>query len=131
MGSLRYKKSGYFLTLLKPRSSSPLAKSLSEPLAGSGTGVRGSRLASPHWRGGQMVILLTWLFCAWVLCSQRMGYWREHVMDVVKDERLRAMAGSRSLSEVWVESFVFQVAVQTSAGSSTACRGPLAVLPAQ
>lgn len=25
-------------------------------------------------------------------------------MDVVKDERLRAMAGSRSLSEVWVES---------------------------
>lgn len=44
------------------------------------------------------------------------------MVNMVKDEGSRAMAGSRSLSEVCFKASVFQVLVQTSIGYSAACR---------
>lgn len=52
-------------------------------------------------------------------------------MDMVKDGQPRAVAGSRSLPEVWFESSPLQVVVLTSADYSAACRDPSAVLLAQ
>lgn len=55
----------------------------------------------------------------------------ESVMDLMKDERPRAVTGSRNLSEFWFESFLLQFSLHTSTGYCGVCRELKAVLLAQ